>query len=171
MSVIAKIEVRGVDSSQYGHRIDAACVCENALMAGYAPENEDVLFTTASPWGEARITLQNDPNLIEGDKLYVIFTRTPQPKAMNFGKVRVSSITDYGGTSKKTTIASAYRSGALEPEDFQYFVFHITIDNPKASSQFVAGDENWYAGIYRASLVSQSAAIELAHSFKDLQPD
>lgn len=168
MSVIAKIQVRGVDSHHYGHTIDAACVCENDLMASNSKANEDILFTQASPWGEARITLKENPNLVQGDNLYVIFTKRPQTEAMASGKVMVPSITDFGGTSKRVSITAAYRSGPATPGDFQTFRFEITIDNPKASEQFKAGDEDWHAGIYRASLVSQSQAIELAHSFKDL---
>ena len=55
MSVIAKLYVSNFAVFGTGSYAELSCVSENALMAAYATEDEDKLFTKYSPWGEIRL--------------------------------------------------------------------------------------------------------------------
>lgn len=167
MSVIAKMYVDGCDWFANGALVGLSCVAENKLMAQYAPENEDVLFSTASPWGSARVQFQGKPNLMHQDKVYLVFVRElpDLEKAIGWTKVRVSSITDFGGTSKQVELTGSHPyQTPYGDRELQGFTMRIGIDNPGAHRQFSAGDEGWFVLIYRSQDVGMDDAIGFAHT-------
>ncbi|ESQ85427.1 hypothetical protein AEAC466_04490 [Asticcacaulis sp. AC466] len=165
MSVIAKVAVRGVEKQYNLYRVEAYCQAENQLMAQYAdPTDEDLLFSRASPSGEMRAKFPEDPHMVEGDQLYVIFTRAPQPRAWHWSKARVQSVTDYGGVTKEVRICSPHSYGRpdLAANELPDFTFKISIDNAGASEQFQPNDADWVVGLYRSSQVTMDQALQLA---------
>ena len=167
MSVIAKLYVDGADFFGNGALIGFSATAENKLMAMYAPENEDVLFSKASPWGTSRVQFDGMPKLQQQDKVYMIFVQDePDTKdAIGWAKVRIVSITDFGGTSKQVEIGNAHRPYDQKHVDRELrgFTFRMGIDNPGASNQFTPGDTGWWVLIYRCADMTMDEALALAH--------
>lgn len=166
MSVIAKLYVDGADFFGNGALIGFCATAENKLMAQYAPENEDVLFSKASPWGSARVQFDGMPNLEKQDKVYMIFVQD-EPDiegVIGWAKVRVASVTDFGGTSKQVEITNEHRyDQKYGAHELRGFTFRMGIDNPGASNQFTPGATGWWALIYRCADMPMDAALALAH--------
>ncbi len=174
MSVIAKMYVTESTKYGYGHGLSFSVIAENALMAkcGAAPEDEDVLFTNASPSGSARLIVQNDPKAEINDKFYFIFQRGKKPNlegATAWAKMKCYGITDYGGTSKQVELTcSAYHGEKYEDSiEARQVNYKILIDNPFAFEQFKAGEDGWWLTIYSAATMTMREALALAHAAKE----
>jgi hypothetical protein len=169
MSVIAKLNVSAVRPFADGQLIELSCVCENQFMAQYHPENEDVVFTKASPWGEARVQMKSPLELMDGDQVYVVFTRSKDVGgvhgAIAWCEVRIASITDFGGESRRVEIMNGYRAydAKVQPDEISAFNLRMSIDNPGAYRQFRPGEGAWWAMIYRCRDVTIDEALALAH--------
>lgn len=185
MAVIAKMNVTDVREFPEGvHKLFLNCVCENGLMAHYAPENEDAVFTKYSPTGQCEIAVEQGPNkdqLEKGTQVYVLFhgvDEQPSFSGCAFAKLaRVAFVTDWG-QSKQVALGSAaplWLDGklvelpkSLIPEDKaagngRDFEFKMTIDNPNASVQF-APQGLYYISFWNASELTMADALRLARS-------
>lgn len=169
MSVIAKMNVLASRAFGKGQLIELSCVCEDRLMADYHPENENVVFSKASPWGEARANVDQGPCLRQHEEVYLIFQKRPgQPpldRVALWAPVRVVSITDFGGTSKQVEICNQYRDHRHipEPGEINAFNLRMSIDNPGAAYQFKPGESGWWLTVYQAREISMDEALALAH--------
>lgn len=187
MSVIGKMTVRAAETYDKGQKVTLGVVCENELMAHYHPENENVVFTRYSPSGEGSFHL-NKPIDLEptnfdypiGDgktatgkkpvELYLVYLKQLEMPTIDgaafFAKLRVNSVTDFGGTSKQVELCNDYASGPmmLGENETRLINLKLGIDNPGASNQFVPGETGWWVVAYRADQMSQSEALKLAHA-------
>ena len=175
MSVIAKLYVQGTTPMGSNTLLALSCVCENELMAGHTPSNEDILFSKYSPSGEARLILAGagagDYGVLQGDQFYFIFQKSAeQPNldgAFGASRMNVQSITDFGGTSKQVQLVSENRTAPDPSWTIQNVNFKIMIDNPRASDQFKAGESGWWLTVYKATSVTMHEAIAMAHAVKE----
>jgi hypothetical protein len=180
MSVIAKMQL--TDERAYGpaRMFDLNCVCDNALMPGCNDEakaNENHTFQTATPSGDARLHLKTDLVFRTNEEMYLIFIERPSiPKFEGAFAVvdgRCASVTDYGGTSKRVDLSNHHRPYNYTTREYEpsadermvdNFACRMMIDNPAASIQFKPGGEaHYWIGLYRASELSMSEALKMAH--------
>jgi hypothetical protein len=81
MSVIGKMNVQSEKTFDTGQKITLGVVCENAFMAHYHPENENVVFTRYSPSGQPSFT----------SILHLNGRRRPSSTMAKLGKSRASA--------------------------------------------------------------------------------
>lgn len=182
MSVICKVYVSEVRPFGEEKLIKTSCVADNEVMAMYNKDDEDKLFTTASPNGSADMVVSShlpvrDPSY-PYDKWYLMFVKsegwevpfTPC-KVLAFAPVKVHSITDYGGTSKQVDISTYLGIGNTVDSEFvsqlgymKRFHHRIMIDNPAAFEQFKAGEQGWWVGVYPCDQFTMHEAVEDAHA-------
>ena len=173
MSVIAKLYAQGTTPMGSNMLLALTCVCENELMAGKTPSNEDILFSQYSPSGEARLILAGggEHGVLAGDQFYFIFQKSAeQPNldgAFGASRMNVQSITDFGGTSKQVQLVSENRTAPDPSWTIQNVNFKIMIDNPRASDQFKAGESGWWLTVYKATSVTMHEVIAMAHAVKE----
>ena len=174
MSVIAKMRVFP-EPRAFGRRklVELQCVCADELMPGCSPAakgHENLSFQNASPSGDAKLQFETDTAFRREEELYLIFVRDREAPAFegSIAKVeaRCIAVTDYGGTSKRVEVSNVYRYGAdpLGPEFVTSFSLVMSIDNPHASVQFEPGKGGYWIGIYRASDMTMTEALALAHA-------
>jgi hypothetical protein len=188
MSVIAKLQVRGVTDFGMGKLIELSCVCENDLMAAYAKAEEDRLFTKYSPWGEMKVSqpegwaltpfawTAGDP-LAPPPSFYVmalhadehdhvegqIAWHTPDvnfPGCSAWAYGTCYSVTDFGGTRHVEFRANS--GGKITGRAIERLNWKMSVDNPGASNQFKPGD-GYYFVLYDASKFDMHQAIRAAH--------
>lgn len=190
MAVIAKMNVSSVKPFPQGAvELFMQCVCENGLMAHYAPENEDAVFTKYSPTGSCKVTLdagRDVPEKVESagqGQVYVLFHDVEDVPAFDdclFGMLaRCAHVDDYG-TSKRVFLGAAAplwdQDGrkliplpdSIIPENRvatkgSGFSYEITIDNPAASIQYRPLSLYWVS-FYDASKLTMSEALSLARA-------
>lgn len=165
MSVIAKMNTYDEPRLMNGrHLYELQCVYDSDLAN---EGNENYRFTQASPSGTARLWC-DDIGLSPADEVYVIFTRGEIPEAFDGAivarRLRVVSVTDYGGTSKKVEIASHYSESDGVPEEIRAASINLrmSIDNPRAAVQFEPGKDDYWMRIYPAKRFTMAQALELA---------
>lgn len=173
MSMIAKLSVRAARDFGSGVLVELGCVCENDLMAAYAPSDEDKLFTRYSPWGEARINLkQGAPVPMEGDTYYAILLRPDEvvpgrinhPEATMLVDVSIAGITDRGeGVAKNVDFISMPVQDAGDDDVSKRvasaFSWRMSIDNPGATDQLKAGEKGYLLGFYPVSKFTAQSAL------------
>lgn len=187
MSVIGKMTVRAAETYDKGQKVTLGVVCENEFMAHYHPENENVVFTRYSPSGEAQLHLHVPIDLEPTDfefpigdgktawgkkpvELYLIYLKQLEQPSLDgaafFAKLRVVSVTDFGGTSKQVELCNDYASGPylLGENESRQINLKLGIDNPAAADQFVPQDTGWWVVAYRADQMTQREALALAHA-------
>lgn len=179
MSVICKVCIDEVRSFGEEKLIKTTCVADNEVMAMYNKDDEDKLFTQASPSGSADFVVSSDlptPNqTYPKPRLYLVFLKAEEKpefaNAFAFAPVKVHSITDYGGTSKQVDIATYWGTQAKADEQFRNhpgyakkFNHRIMIDNPGAFDQFKAGDPGWWVGVYDCEKHTMHEALADAHA-------
>lgn len=182
MSVIGKMTVRAAETYDKGQKVTLGVVCENEFMAHYHPENENVVFTRYSPSGEGTLHLnvpQDFPDVpyeigdYKGTKaceLYLVYLKQlempPIDGAAFFAKLRVNSVTIYGGDMKQVELCNDYASGPnlLGENESRMINLKLGIDNPAAADQFVPGETGWWVVAYRADQMTQAEALALAHA-------
>lgn len=176
MSMIAKLSINKI--TQYGHGalVELNCVASNETMAFSAGSEEDKLFSQASPSGSMHVqqpaghALGNGPvGLAQGEQFYAMCLgedehRDPDFKgAYAFVLAQCGSITDFGGTSKQLQFragSSQYSKAARR--GVEGFWWQMSVDNPRASGQIVAGKNYWIA-LYPVEKFTRDEAIAAAH--------
>lgn len=182
MTVICKVSVRDVRSFGTEILVKSDCIAENEVMAMYNLDDEDKLFTKASPSGSADFVVDK---VIEQDlprsadrwqrKMYLVFVKQDDKPtfetAIAFAPVRVESMTDFGGTSKQVEISTFYGNNApgaahlaSNPRFMKKFSHRIMIDNPGAFNQLSPGSAVWWVGIYDATRWTMAEALADAHA-------
>lgn len=171
MSVIAKLNLNAVRPFGLGSLYELGCVCQNDLMAMYADSDEDKLFTNASPWGEARMNVSlaaQGAHPAQGTQFYAMLIHkdepgfTTEPKgAFLVCPARISSVEDFGGTSKRVHISSAHN--VPDGLALRNFSWTMSIDNPGASDQLKPGTDGWLFSLYPAGEFDKRTAIDAAH--------
>jgi hypothetical protein len=174
--------VRAAETYDKGQKITLGVVCENEFMAHYHPENENVVFTRYSPSGEGQLHLNvpvdfPDVPWSSGDysgtkacELYLVYLKQLEMPSIDgaafFAKLKVASVTDYGGTSKMVELCNDYASGPmlLGENESRMINLKLGIDNPAASDQFTPGETGWWVVAYRADQMTQAEALALAHA-------
>jgi hypothetical protein len=157
MAVIAKMRVAGTRVFGDGRLVTLSCVYDNDLSK---PENEDVRFTKATPWGEAHFSIDNMVDLAFDENLYLVFHPSEDDPdfagAIMAALVRCHSLTDFGGTSRNVELHSAYSESDKVPDELRMrkkgavaINLKMAIDNPAASTQFVPQSHYWLM-FYRA---------------------
>lgn len=173
MSVIAKLSIRAISAFGHGTLTEFGCVCANDLMAMYAGSEEDKLFTTASPWGEAKLSGQGAlgsaaDGFGDGATFYFMVLwpdeAPAEPEKFNaFNgatlafKGRCNSLLDLGYS--KTVEFTAERQA---DRGIDRFAWKMMVDNPGAYNQFKPGTECWIA-LYPVSSFDRDGAIRAAH--------
>lgn len=195
MSVIAKLIVRSQTDFGTGRLIELGCVCENDLMAAYAPSEQDRLFTQYSPWGEMKINQPEGYSLIPyawqpgeplnpppayyvmalaadehehvpgGTEWHVPDSNFPGCSAWAYGTCY--SITDFGGT--RHVEFRANNGGSIKGRAIERLNWKMSVDNPGASNQFKPSAAYWIV-LYDASKFDMHAAIRAAHGHPDPTP-
>ena len=171
MSVIAKLNLAAVRPFGQGSLLELGCVCQNDLMAMYAESDEDKLFTNASPWGEAKLSLslpvESNPASV-GSQFYAMLVHKDEPGfttepagAFLVCPARISSVEDFGGTSKRVHITSAWK--VPDGLALRNFSWSMSIDNPGASDQLKPGTDGWLFSLYPAGEFDKRTAIDAAH--------
>lgn len=179
MTVICKVTVDEVRSFGEEKLVKTNCVAENEVMAMYNKDDEDKLFTQASPSGSADFVVSSYLPVPESagwphPKLYLVFLKAEEKpefkNALFFAPVMVKSITDYGGTSKQVDITTYYGHGAPAEEAFKdrvdyarRFNHRIMIDNPGAFDQFKPGERGWWVAGYECEKHTMHEALADAH--------
>lgn len=171
MSVIAKLNLLAVRAFGGGSLYELSCVCQNDLMAMYADSDEDKLFTTASPWGEARMNVSLPAEAAHPavqSQFYAMLVHkgepgfTTEPKgAFLVCPARILHVGDFGGTTKRVHISSAYN--VPEGLALRTFSWSMSIDNPGASDQLKPGTGGWLFSLYLAGPFDKRTAIDAAH--------
>lgn len=180
MSVIAKMNVCAVPRAfSECQLVELSCVCASELMPGCgdgsAKANENHTFQQATPTGDAKITMAADVKFRTREELYLIFHRCADvPEfagALAVVDARCSSITDYGGTSKRIELTNnrnynyeTRREDPRHPLAVSQFNMQMSVDNPAASIQFEAGKSGYWIGIYRASEFTMDQALRAARA-------
>ena len=167
MSVIAKMYSSGRYPMGSVMMHTFSCVGDNEFMSHYTPSNEDILFSKYSPSGDARVTLPAEFGVMNGDQFYFLFTKGEAPSvehSLGRHKIRISSITDFGGTSRQVQIESDRETEREDNHTIMQFSYRIMIDNPRAFDQFKAGERGWWVTIYAANRVTKDEAIAMAHA-------
>lgn len=188
MAVIAKMNVNLDKEFPVGvHELSLSCVCENGLMAHYAPENEDAVFTKYSPSGNCKVqvgagvtlpTKVETPHGTAHGQVYVLFHEledVPSFEGCLFAAlVRCGHVDDWG-TSKKVFLGTAAKlwvdNRYIElPETnipanklTKSFEYDITIDNPAASVQYKPLGLYWVS-FYDAATTPMDEALKLARA-------
>lgn len=196
MSVIAKLEIRATTDYGTGRLIELGCVCQNDLMASYAGSEEDRLFTTASPWGEMKLSQPEGWHLANGkqaDELspapafYVMALHESEheylepkegehshqpdknfPGCSAWTRGTCHSITDLG-YSRQVEFRGAGTHAKVKGRAIDKLNWKMTVDNPRASNQFKAG-EPYFIVLYDASQFTRDTAIRAAHGMPEPQP-
>jgi hypothetical protein len=176
MSVIAKLIVRGSSAFGPGVLVEMGCICENDLMTNWTSlkDDEDRMFTTASPSGDARLNLAVSPQfpqMNQGDDYYFVLTHkdepgfTENPKGCFLtSKARISHVTDFGGTTKYVEICS---ENPQQYATLQRFGWKMSIDNPGAYNQLKPGTGGWLLSIFPCKSFTIRTAIDAAHGADD----
>lgn len=178
MSVIAKFATREVVQFGTGSLISLSCWCENDLMAAYATDEQDKLFTKYSPWGEMRInTFENNPlfhahsDYNQASAFYVVLLSAAEAGEIGdtearafagatiFAKVRCKSLTDFGGGTKNVEFTLTEKQPHRGVDGFNW---KMAVDNPGASDQFKPG-ELYFMAFYDATKFTSREAIRAAH--------
>lgn len=178
MSVIAKFAVRGVSHFGTGQAVDLSCWCENDLMAAYATDEQDKLFTKYSPWGEMRVnTLEHFPLGKAGDEFgpasafYVMCLSADEageiadaetrafPGATTFLKAECKSLLHLAGDER---VVEFRLSGKQPHRGVEGFAWKMAVNNPGATDQMKPGGVYWIA-FYDTDRFDRNAAIRAAH--------
>jgi hypothetical protein len=187
MSVIGKMYVSEVgDFKNYdsaGQSVKLSCVCEDQFMAHYHPENENVVFTQYSPWGEGSLHLDT-PQDWQGEEvsrpsgegtyrkqleLYLVYlNQKEKPDTVRcafFAPLTVEYVADYGGLSRKVALYSQTHGKAapVDPKQARLLRLELGIDNPSAADQFKPKEGHWWVLAFKASEVPMNEALALAH--------
>lgn len=168
MSVIAKMNVAAVRDFGSGALIELSCVCANDLMAAYAESHEDKLFTQYSPWGEARLHVRSGVKLPEvGDQFYLMVLtpeevgEQPHKQAVYQSPVYIAGLTDRGeGAAKQAEFVGSKH----DESGVTGFNWRMSVDNPRATSQFAPGVSGYRVGFYPLVGFSRDEAIAAAHA-------
>jgi hypothetical protein len=188
MSVIGKMNLRAAKTFDTGQAVTLGVVCENAFMAHYAPENENVVFTRYSPSGEAELhfdvpqewptkTMEyfhHSTGAVESYQVpgecYLIYLRQVErpdvSRAKFFSPLRCQSRTDFGSDLKTFEFVGPYldRNAVLDAKQPRRISIKLGIDNPGASNQFEPGTDGWWVVAYSAAEMTMEEALALAHS-------
>lgn len=190
MSVIGKMYVSEDGSFENGQKVKLSCVCEDKLMAAYHPENENVVFTKYSPWGDATLHFDTPVDFPKVTKtypagmesygyeegtayetpceLYMIYVRGDRKPnvegALFFSKLRVVCKCEFGGDSRSIELSSPYpTTGQVYAANEPRLVsIKLGIDNEAASGQFKP-DDVWWVVAHDASVLSQEKALAMVH--------
>lgn len=173
MSVIAKLNLNAVRAFGAGALLELGCVCQNDLMAMYADSDEDKLFTTASPWGEARLNVALPVGAVganpsPGSQFYAMLVHKDEPGFTTEPKgaylvcpARIASVEDFGGNSKKVHISSSFT--VPDGLTLRSLSWSMTVDNPGASDQLKAGSDGWLFSLFPAGDFDKASTIAAAH--------
>lgn len=178
MSVIAKFATREIAHFGTGQLVSLSCWCENDLMAAYATDEQDKLFTKYSPWGEMRInTFENHPlfkahsDYNQASAFYVVLLSEAEageidanetqafPGAEFFCRVRCYSVLDLGADSKNVEFKITEKQPHRGVDGFNW---KMAVDNPGASDQFHPRAD-YFAAFYDATKFTSREAIRAAH--------
>lgn len=193
MSVIAKLVVRNqVEYGTGGRLIELGCLCDNDLMAGYAADEQDKLFTKYSPWGEMKVSqpegfgltgtmesgAHDDGGITQPPAFYVMALHASEHELKEQGDAYSypdanfpgSSAWAYGvchrveifGGDTKRVEFRAGNTGTVKGKGIEKFNWRMSVDNPGASDQFKPG-ECYYFVLYPAAKFDRNAAIRAAH--------
>jgi hypothetical protein len=175
MSVIAKMNF-GYQPKKLpsGDEWNLSCVYDNRIGE---PDNEDVRFTKASPWGDATVVIENPaiaaiakPNM----PVYLLFDEVvedqPGPSwkgAFAAALVNCHSHTDFGGTTGRVEFEASLDRQLQIPTALRFaerttLSIRIGIDNPPAASYFKP-KKLYFVRFYDAYELSQNQALRLAH--------
>lgn len=182
MSVIAKMNVRKVTPYGAAQHVELGCVCENDLMAAYAASDEDKLFTRYSPWGEMHLhqpagySLSGE--LIDGFNtapafyVMVLFGAEADGRtcagAYAICEAVVYSLTDFGHDSVRVEFRDQ-KAEASRTKGVDRLNWRMTVDNPRASGQFKAG-ERCLIALFPTASFDRDQAIAAAHA-EPVTPD
>lgn len=174
MSVIAKLVIRGRDHFSVGSLVTLGCLCDNDLMAEYADDHEDKLFTRYSPWGEMKLNLKHGYVLGEdGEAFYVMITSqdesedTSFPGAVAYGPLRVVSVTDFGDNmARRVEMCDDGWEKDTPRKAIEHFNWKMAVDNPPVFNQLKPSSTkgDYWIAFYPASRFDRNGAISAAHS-------
>ena len=185
MSVIAKFAVRSVEDFGTGKLLHLSCWCDQDLMAAYAEDESDKLFTKYSPSGDMKLCQPQHCQLGQpGDyefsrpdeAFYVMMLNADElpegaDKELSLGKHfpgaslafkgSCFSLTDFGH-GKQVIFTGAPGQSHLGMDRFRW---QMMVDNPGASAQFRPGHDVWIA-FYPCARFSRNQAIAAAHDWQ-----
>jgi hypothetical protein len=183
MSVIGKMNLQSEKTFDKGQKVTLGVVCENAFMAHYHPENENVVFTRYSPSGQAEMhfdlpmewptktVTHEDRSWEVSGEFYLIYVRQAERPntdgALFFSALRCASRTEYGSDLKTIELCNPYGSynAKLAPNEPRLINIKLGIDNPAAADQFEPGTDGWWVVGYSANDVTMDEALALVHRF------
>lgn len=180
MSVIAKFAVRTVSNFGTGNLVELSCWCDDDLMAAYAEDEGDKLFTKYSPSGDmklcqpAYVQLGKPSDGFGGkdEAFYVMMLNTDElPEGFDqltdgkqFPGSRLAfqgtcySLTDFGH-GKQVVFLGKEKQSHMGMDRFRW---QMMVDNPGASDQFKPGHDCWIV-FYPCERYTRNKAIAAAH--------
>ena len=162
MPVIAKMNASSTPYAN-GTKINLNCVYDTDLAK---PENEDVRFTKATPWGQAEMNVPSTIEFPDGP-VYVMFTPFDTPplasQCVCIMLAECASIHDTGYQKTIEIKAAPYGENSIipaekricdDPHRWPSFALKMGVDNEAASVQFEPLKRYW------VSIIAPAPGVE-----------